>query len=199
MFDFIRGIVRAVGTDDCVLEVGGIGFRIAVPQQTLGSLGRLGEESLLYTYFSVKEDGFSLFGFATEEERSLFTMLLAVSGVGPKVALAVLSTLNPAQFALAVATGDHRAISKSKGVGPKLAQRIVLELKDKVRKDLQVTEEPGLPMEVPGSDVEQEAISALLVLGYSAREASRAVQKVMTDDMLPEEVVRQALRYFMRG
>ncbi len=204
MFDFIRGTVCSVGTDDCVVEIGGIGFRVSIPLQTRNSLGEPGAQVTLYTYLSVKEDGFFLYGFASEEERTVFTMLLSVSGVGPKVALAVLSLLSPAQFALAVASGDHRVISRSKGVGPKLAQRIVLELKDKVKKDLQVPADREMAADLEGlepgaGDAEQEAVSALLVLGYSGRDAVRAVRQVMTDDMTPEEVVRRALRFFMGG
>ena len=132
MFEYIRGILQYKGTDFCVIDVNGVGFKIYTSHITVAGIGDSGNTVTLYTYMNVKEDEISLFGFASREELSVFNMLISVSGVGPKMGIAVLAAMSPSEFSLAVATGDFKAISKSKGVGPKLAQRIVLELKDKI-------------------------------------------------------------------
>ena len=137
-----------------------------------------------------------LFGFFKHEERDLFRRLISVSGVGPKVALCILNALSPSEFSLAVATGDYKTISRSKGVGPKLAQRIILELKDKIAKDLQgdAGVSGGAPGPIPAGYISEDAVAALMVLGYSSKEASEAVRKVYQDGMQVEEVVRLALK-----
>ena len=198
MFEYIKGTLQYKGTDFCVIDVNGVGFRINMSYATAAAVGEQGQTVTLYTYLNVKEDELSLFGFASREELSVFTMLIGVSGVGPKVGVAVLASMSPSEFSLAVATGDYKAISKSKGVGPKLAQRIVLELKDKIDKDLKtagtaVQEEAG-PEPVPAGYVSNDAISALMVLGYSSKDAAKLIAKVYQDGMTLEETVRQALR-----
>ena len=134
MFEYIRGVLQYKGTDYCVVDVNGVGFKIFTSHITASGIGQAGETVTLFTYMNVKEDDISLFGFASREELSVFNMLISVSGVGPKMGIAVLAAMSPSEFSLAVATGDYKAISKSKGIGPKLAQRIVLELKDKINK-----------------------------------------------------------------
>jgi Holliday junction DNA helicase RuvA len=160
------------------------------------AVGSVGQQVTFYTYMSVKEDDISLFGFASREELASFEMLISVSGVGPKVALCVLNALSPSEFSLAVATGDYKAISRSKGVGPKLAQRIILELKDKIAKDLQndVAAAGTAPGPVPAGYVSEDAVAALMVLGYSSKEASDSVRKVYQDGMKVEDIVRLALK-----
>ena len=196
MFEYIKGTLQYKGTDFCVIDVGGIGFKIYTSYMTAANIGQSGQTVTLYTYMNVKEDEISLFGFASKEELSDFTMLISVSGVGPKVGVAVLASMAPSEFSLAVATGDFKAISKSKGVGPKLAQRIVLELKDKISKDIKSAgmekEEDFEP--VPAGYISNDAVSALMVLGYSSKEAARLTAKVYKDGMTLEETVRQALR-----
>lgn len=198
MFEYLSGVLKYKGPDYCVLDVCGVGFRIFTSQLVAAGLGETGKTVTLYTYMNVKEDDISLFGFTSREELSSFEMLLGVSGVGPKVAVAVLNTMSPSDFSLAVATGDYKAISRSKGVGPKLAQRIVLELKDRITKDLKDggfsgTESAAQPGILPGY-VENDAVSALMVLGYGSKEASDAVKKVYADGMTLEETVRTALK-----
>ena len=196
MFEYIRGILQYKGTDYCVIDVNGVGFKIFTSHITASNIGQSGDTVTLYTYMNVKEDDISLFGFASREELSVFNMLISVSGVGPKMGIAVLAATSPSEFSLAVATGDYKAISKSKGIGPKLAQRIVLELKDKINKDIksqeQAPEETFEP--VPTGYISNDAISALMVLGYSSKEASKLVAKVYKDGMTLEETVRQALK-----
>lgn len=196
MFEYIRGVLQYKNTDFCVIDVNGVGFKIFTSHITAAGIGESGATVTLYTYMNVKEDEISLFGFASREELSVFNMLIGISGVGPKVGLAVLAAMSPSEFSLAVATGDFKSISKSKGVGPKLAQRIVLELKDKISKDIksqeQVPEETFEP--VPTGYISNDAVSALMVLGYSSKEASKLVAKVYKDGMTLEETVRQALK-----
>lgn len=195
MFEYIKGILQYKGTDYCVIDVGGIGFKIYTSYLTAANLGETGQTATLYIYMNVKEDEISLFGFASREELSVFTMLIGVSGVGPKVGVAVLASMSPSEFSLAVATGDYKAISKSKGVGPKLAQRIILELKDKLSKDIKAGAESNAEFETPPAGyISNDAVSALMVLGYSSKEAARLTAKVFQDGMSLEETVRQALK-----
>ena len=196
MFEYISGILQYTGLDFVVVDVSGIGFKLNTSPRVASSVGPKGSEVKLFTYLNVKEDELSLFGFGSKEELSAFEMLITVSGVGPKVAQAVLDALTPSEFCLAVATGDFKAISRSKGVGPKLAQRIVLELKDKVAKDYRSVDraEDVIPVGVPAGYVLNDAASALMVLGYSPKEASEAVKKVYKEGLTLEETVRLALR-----
>lgn len=196
MFEYLSGILKYRTETYCVLDVGGVGFRIYTSSQAAMAVGNVGQQVTFYTYMSVKEDDISLYGFASREELASFEMLISVSGVGPKVAICVLAAMSPSEFSLAVATGDYKAISRSKGVGPKLAQRIILELKDKIAKDLQSEGVSAGPVSgaVPAGYISEDAVAALMVLGYGSKEASDAVRKVYQDGMKVEEVVRLALK-----
>jgi len=197
MFEFIKGVIFSKGLDYCVIEVNGIGFHISTSTQTLAILGSAGEKVTVYTYMHVKEDGISLYGFATQQELSAFLLMISVSGVGPKVALSLLSFLTCSQFGMAIVTGDFKTICKGKGVGQKLAQRIVLELKDKIKKEMNISTEDGsenLQLSNNENAVDNEAVSALMVLGYSAREAVKMVNSSYHEGMSLEETVRDALR-----
>ncbi|MGN0675970.1 MAG: Holliday junction branch migration protein RuvA [Oscillospiraceae bacterium] len=191
----VRGKIIHKGTDIAVIECGGVGYACRTTLATLAQIGRTGEESMLYTYLYVREDSVELFGFATEQELNCFKMLISVSGVGPKAGLAILSDTNPERFALTVATGDYKAFTKTKGVGPKLAQRVVLELKDKISKEqLSSTESMEVDFEaVTNGSNTSEAISALVVLGYSQTEAASAVAK-LDPSLSVEELIRQSLK-----
>ena len=199
MFEYIKGVLQYKSAAYCVIDVGGVGFKVYVSLNTMSRIGNVGETVTLYTYMSVREDDISLFGFASREELSMYLMVISVSGVGPKVGIAIVATLDPSSFSLAVATGDYKKISQTKGVGPKLAQRIVLELKDKVAKELNsqnVEEQAANDLQaVSGMSVSHEAISALMVLGYSSAEASKAVNKVYKEGMTLEEIVKSALKH----
>ena len=180
-----------------VVDVGGVAFRCMTSMSTLRALPRLSEKVTLYTYLNVREDALDLFGFATKGELSCFRLLTAISGVGPKVGLAILSQLTPEEVALAAAAGDAKRFTKASGVGQKLAQRIVLELKDKV-KDLSGAA-PVAGMPEPGgpsaSGNASQAVGALVTLGYSASEAAAAVGR-LDSSLSPEELIRQALKSF---
>lgn len=192
----VRGTLIHREPSLAVVECAGVGYQCSITMNTARRLPDIGSEVTLYTILNVREDAVDLFGFADRAELSCFKMLTSVNGVGPKAGLAILSELSPDRVALAAATGDHKAFTRAQGVGPKLAQRIVLELKDKV----------GLPADngaidlsapavgvVSVSRAAEEAVSALTMLGFSASEASAAVAKL--DSALPvEELVRQALK-----
>lgn len=179
-----------------VVECGGVGFKCLTSMNTQRKLPNIGGQVKLYTKLNVREDAMDLFGFATLAELSCFTMLTGVSGVGPRVGLAILSELAPEQVALAVASGDSKALTRASGVGAKLAQRIALELKDKVKKMGVVTEggapvSPASVMSAAGNAA--NAVSALAVLGYTPSEAASVVAKF--DSSLPtEELIRLSLR-----
>ena len=180
-----------------VLSCGGVGYYAQCPASVAGALPGVGKEATLYTVMSVTENDVSLYGFATEEQQACFEMLTAVSGVGPKVGLAILSVMEPQRVALAISAGDHKAFKAATGVGPKLAQRIVLELKDKVAKSfvdgISLEDVAGAASDAPASQSSAQAIAALVSLGYSQSEAALAISKI--DATLPvEEIIKLALR-----
>ena len=180
-----------------VLSCGGVGYYAQCPASVAGALPGVGKEATLYTVMSVTENDVSLYGFATEEQQACFEMLTAVSGVGPKVGLAILSVMEPQRVAFAISAGDHKAFKAANGVGPKLAQRIVLELKDKVAKGfvdgISLEDVAGAASGEPASQSSAQAIAALVSLGYSQSEAALAISKI--DATLPvEEIIKLALR-----
>ena len=185
-----------------VLSCGGVGYYAQCPASVAGALPGVGREATIYTVMSVTENDVSLYGFATEEQQACFEMLTAVSGVGPKVGLAILSVMEPERVALAISAGDHKAFKAASGVGPKLAQRIVLELKDKVAKGfvdgISREDGAGAAAQTPAAQSSSQAIAALVSLGYSQSEAALAVSKI--DATLPvEEIIKLALRGMAAG
>ena len=201
MFYSVRGKLIHIEDGLAVVECAGVGFALKTTNNTLSKLPALQSEVMLYTHFMVREDAMELFGLYDMGELNCFKMMLTVSGVGPKAALAILSQLSPEKFALCVATGDVKSITRAPGVGPKLANRLILELKDKVQNE-QIAKGVGMddipaPAVLAGANL-QEAISALVVLGYSQSEAASALGKL--DPELPvEELIRQGLRKIAGG
>ena len=180
-----------------VLSCGGVGYYAQCPASVAGALPGVGKEATIYTVMSITENDVSLYGFATEQQQACFEMLTAVSGVGPKVGLAILSVMESDRVALAISAGDHKAFKAASGVGPKLAQRIVLELKDKVAKGfvdgISLEDVAGASADTQASQGSSQAIAALVSLGYSQSEAALAVSKI--DAALPvEEIIKLALR-----
>ena len=180
-----------------VLSCGGVGYYAQCPASVAGALPGVGKEATIYTVMSITENDVSLYGFATEQQQACFEMLTAVSGVGPKVGLAILSVMEPDRVALAISAGDHKAFKAASGVGPKLAQRIVLELKDQVAKGfvdgISLEDVAGASADTQASQGSSQAIAALVSLGYSQSEAALAVSKI--DAALPvEEIIKLALR-----
>jgi Holliday junction DNA helicase RuvA len=187
MIDSITGRVVRVATDHLVIETGGIAFRVFCPVRTLSAYHR-GEEGIVYVHMSVRDDGISLFGFASVMEREIFRSLLPVGQVGPRLALQVLSSLSPDEFVAAVASGDVDRLTTVKGIGRKTAQRILIELRDKLTTDL-------VPPSLPLSKKEGTALRALTSksLGFSVREAREALERLRVEDLPLEELVRRAL------
>ncbi len=204
MIAFVRGPLMGIEEDSVVVEAGGVGLEIRVPLPVLEQLPALGQEVKLYTYFQVKEDGMSLFGFLSPQDKGMFKRLIGVNGVGPKGALGILSVLRPDDLRMAVVSGDARAIARAPGIGVKTAQRVILDLKDKVSMD-EVTEDFLSSAGAGGEDsaaslglagAAKEAVMALTALGYSNLEASKAVKKAeLTEGMTAEAVLKAALKH----
>ena len=189
----LRGLLDSFGADHAVLDVGGVGYLVFASSRTLSSLGALGEEIVLHTEMLVAEDSIRLVGFATAAERDWFRLLTSVQGVGARVALAILSALSADEVHRAVASGDNAMIARAQGVGPKLAQRIVHELRDKAGS---VALGPGGPAILAGSHA-RDAISALANLGFRPAEAAAAVAKAEAElgpDATLDLLVRTALK-----
>lgn len=194
MYAFISGTLDYVGNGYVVLDNNGIGFRIHIPTTILTKLPAPGKQVKLYTYQHIREDAMELFGFLNIEDKEIYEILISVSGVGPKVGLAILSTVEPNAFITAVISSDVKAITKAPGVGPKLAQRIILELKDKFKG---YGVEPSVVAEdVATTSYNNEAIEALTALGYTQNEAAKAVRGL---EGTVEQIVGQALRNLMRN
>ena len=177
-----------------VIECGGVGYACRTTYSTLSKIGGIGSNVMLLTYLYVREDNVELFGFYDSQELNCFKMLLSVSGVGPKAGLAILSDTTPERFALSIATGDSKAFTKTKGIGPKLAQRIVLELKDKITKEQISSDAAQIDFEpiVSGGNT-GEAVSALVVLGYTHSQAAMVISKLDNSLSVPE-LIRLALK-----
>ncbi len=198
MFYSLKGNLIHLEPGLAVVECGGVGFKCLTTLSTQRTLPSIGEQVTLYTHLNVREDALDLFGFATLGELNCFKMLTGVSGVGPKVGLAILSELAPEQVAMAVATGDSKTLTRASGVGAKLAQRITLELKDKV-KGIQTSASAFAPAGVvSASSNAGAAVNALTVLGYSPTDAAAVVGRF--DSALPvEELIRQSLKAMGSG
>ena len=194
MFYYINGTVTVLETNLAVLDCGGVGYACHTTGYTLSQL-QLGKQQKLFTYCHVKEDAFDIFGFSTKEELNCFHRLIGVSGVGPKVALAILSATTPSQFALAVMTGDEKTLTMAQGVGKKMAQRIILELKDKLAGEaMELQSDSAAVIPVRSGNKASEAAAALASLGYSQSEIGMALKGIDVERLPLEEIVRLALR-----
>lgn len=198
MIGYLRGTVTHLFSEYCFLDVGGVGYRVFIPNSTRQEL-KLSGNALLFTYLSVREDALVLFGFYSKEEYDLFHLLIAITGVGPKVALGVLSAISPADFAQAVSQKNAALLTRIPGVGKKTAERMILELKDKL----------GLAesLAAPGTggsggtgpmDEMQEALQALMALGYSQAEILPALHKVKAEGQTAADIIKLVLREFAR-
>jgi Holliday junction DNA helicase RuvA len=202
LFAYIKGKLEYKHNDYIVVEANGVGYKIYTSLSTIQNVDAVGSEVKIYTYLYVREDIMSLYGFSTQEELGMFELLLGVSGVGPKAAISVISSMSPSKFGLAVITDDYKSLTKAQGVGNKMAQRIILELKDKIKKMelVSATDNTNETGNV-GEDNSRfsEAISALIVLGYTASEASKAVASVYKEDIDVETVIKNALKTLARS
>ncbi len=198
----LTGTLQEKNTDSAVIDVQGVGFFVAMPAPALAALPEQGKTCTVYTHLNVKEDAMDLYGFSDKTMRSMFRLLIGVSGVGPKVAMSILSYLSSSQILLAISAGDHKTFTKCPGIGPKLAQRMVLELKDKVTKgaDLSLMEElpASAAVVAPEGGNLQKAVQALVALGYSQSEAASAVARQPKESSL-EDLIRLALKNLATG
>ena len=198
MYSYIKGTLEETMEDKIVVDNHGIGYNINVPARVLDALAPVGSEVKVYTYLNVKEDAFSLYGFLTKDDIKVFKLLLGVGGIGPKGALAILSVMSTDDLRFAVMGGDAKAIAKAPGVGGKTAQRVILELKDKLNIE-DVFEEKDMPHVSGGvpetKTVKSEAVQALVALGYSSSEALSVLSKIeITEEMNVEDVLKAALK-----
>ena len=205
MISYVKGILAAIEEDRIVVETGGIGYGIRVPLSLLEELPALGTEVTVHTYFQVREDSMTLYGFLHPQDREMFRQLIGVNGIGPKGALGILSVMRPDDLRMAVVSGDAKAISKAPGIGPRTAQRLILDLKDKVDLDEVISGFSGTGTAAGSGSVREisglaaaakEAAEALTALGYTAAEASRAVKQVeVTEGMNAEDVLKASLKF----
>lgn len=204
MLAYIRGILEMKMTGYVVIDVGGLGYKVYMSESGIEKLGNLGDKVIVHTYYRVREDDISIFGFNSLEELKMFELLISVSGVGAKTALTMLATCEPTEFALAVISNDVKKLTGIPGIGAKSAQRIILELKDKITKEQQVdaikleisdTENKNnkLQQAIENNERVSEAISALQVLGYNRKEIEKAFDKLATKDVSTEELIRKGL------
>ena len=195
MYSYIKGTVEEIYIDSIVVENNGIGYKINVSSNTIMNL-QVGEATKIYTKLIVREDDMSLCGFVSREELKMFELLTSVSKIGPKVALSILSFASPAQLGAYILSEDIGKLSKAPGVGKKTAERIVLELKDKVDKN-NIEFEPTLLSQKPTLISQDESVDALVALGYTLSESKEAVQKGKKDGMNTEAIIKKALTYIM--
>jgi len=198
MFSYLNGRIAEVGSGVVVIDVGGVGFSCNASLQTLSRV-EIGREAKLYTYLNVREDALELFGFCDRDELEMFRLLISISGVGPRVALSILSAVTPSELVLALTTGDDKPILAANGVGKKLAGRIILELRDKVAKSSIDVKDIGVSVtSVTASASQNEASEALLALGYGRDEISHALADVDVSAMNTEDIIKLALARLMR-
>lgn len=196
MLAYIKGSLEIKNNDYIVIDVGGLGYKVNMSKKAIETIGNIGDKVKVYTYYRVREDDISIFGFNSNEELRMFELLLSVSGVGAKVALTILSNMEIAEFALAVITDDVNKIVKIPGIGKKSAQRIILELKDKLKTQELAEEEQGelvANKKEKNTEAVEEAISALQILGYSKKEIEKAFEKLANKNVSVEELIKKGL------
>lgn len=200
MYAYIKGTLEIKSSDYIVVEANGIGYKIFMSGNTIQKLGELNSIVKIYTHYHVREDNISLYGFYNLEELRMFELLIGVSGVGAKSAIAILSNITPSAFALAVISNDIKALTKLPGIGSKSAQRIILELKDKLKTEETIAAENDFEIQtvLAKDDNMHEAISALQVLGYPVKDATKAVSSIDCTNLTIEEIIKKALIYFTK-
>lgn len=202
MISYIRGELSAIEEDKIIVDVNGIGYGIFMPGQSMGMLPPIGEEVKIHTYLNVRDDAMQLFGFLTRDDLKIFKLVIGVSGIGPKGGLSILSQLSPDDLRFAVLANDAKAISAAPGIGKKTAEKLIIELKDKLSVE-DILEKNSETVEYAGvadtaNEVQAEAVQALTALGYGSTESMKAVKKVtVTEEATVEDVLKQALKYMM--
>lgn len=199
MFYHIEGVIAELEPNLAVVDCGGVGYALNVTPNTVASL-HIGNKSKLYVAESIGENNFDLFGFASKSEKRCFDMLVSVSGIGPKAALAILSYCTPESLALAIMNNDEKALTAAPGIGKKIAQRVILELKDKINKEMgtQDFKLPVVSAPVAGAGNTSDAMAALAVLGYSSAEIAPALKKIDTSGMTAEQIIKAVLKQMVK-
>ena len=195
MLAYIKGTLESKMKGYVVIDVGGLGYKVYMSDVGIDRLGKLGDKVKVHTYYQVREDDISIFGFNTSEELIMFELMISVSGIGAKTALAMLAVIEPSKFALAVISEDVTTLTQIPGIGPKSAKRIILELKDKVKKDEQIAQAENIEIQKAVIDDNKitEAISALQVLGYNKKDIEKALSTIDKKDMSVEEIIKKGL------
>ncbi len=197
MISYIRGELAAVETEKVIVDVGGVGYGIYMPGQAMGLLPQPGNEVKIHTYLNVREDAMQLFGFLTRDDLEVFKLVIGVSGIGPKGGLSILSQLTPDDLRFAVLSGDVKAISAAPGIGKKTAEKLIIELKDKLNIEDVLThaaDSSAAAVPVNNGGIQSEAVQALVALGYGSTESLRAVKQVELDNATVEDVLKEALK-----
>ena len=199
MISYIRGELIAIETEKVIVDVGGVGYGIYMPGQSMGLLPSVGEEVKLHTYLNVWEDAMQLFGFLTRDDLEVFKLVIGVSGIGPKGGISILSELSPDDLRFAVLANDAKAITKAPGIGRKTAEKLIIELKDKLKiedvLEQRMAGAQGTVEMTQQSEVQSEAVQALVALGYGSTESMKAVKKVLPGtDGTVEDILKQALK-----
>lgn len=196
MFAYISGILENKDNNSIIIDASGIGYRIFMPTNSIKKLPELGQKAKIHTYYYVREDNISLYGFNTQEELKMFELLLSVSGIGAKSAIAMISEINPSKFALAIISGDVSELVKVPGVGKKTAQRLILELKDKLKTESAIIKEEmeiANAVNIENNSTVEEAMAALQVLGYQKKEIENAFSKMELQTLNVEDIIKKAL------
>nr|WP_330377638.1 Holliday junction branch migration protein RuvA [Faecalicatena contorta] len=197
MISYIRGELAAVEKEKVIVDVGGVGYGIYMPGQAMGLLPQPGNEVKIHTYLNVREDAMQLFGFLTRDDLEVFKLVIGVSGIGPKGGLSILSQLTPDDLRFAVLSGDVKAISAAPGIGKKTAEKLIIELKDKLNIEDVLThaaDSSAAAVPVNNGGIQSEAVQALVALGYGSTESLRAVKQVELDNPTVEDVLKEALK-----
>lgn len=199
MYAYFKGKIAAKEPDLVIVEVNGIGYNIRISAGTASLLPPVGEEAKLYTYMSVREDAISLYGFLTKDDLDMFKLLIGVNGIGPKGGQSILSVMSPDDLRFAIVSGDAKMIAKAPGIGAKTAQRIILDMRDRVSlEDTLHTDQREMRADLSVSDGMREAVEALAALGYSVTEAGRAVKEVKdAEQMTVEEILKASLKHLI--
>lgn len=197
MIAYLKGIIDIKRQDYVVIDVHGVGYKIFMPEGAIQNL-EVDSEAKIYTFMRVREDDVSLYGFLNVEELAMFELLISVGGIGAKSAVGILSNIAPSKFALAVITDDVATLKKLPGIGAKTAQRIILELKDKIKTQEATEQESEIKQKIEVSDGAKDAIEALQVLGYTRKEVEEAVSKIGDSNLTTEEIIKQGLKYLGR-
>ena len=197
MFAYVKGVLESINENYIVIDVNGIGYKIFMPNSGINKLPKIGEIVKVHTYYYVREDNISLYGFNTQEELKMFELLISVSGIGTKSALAILSEISPSSFALSVISGDVTALVKIPGIGNKTAQRMILELKDKLKTEQAITKNSIKNADIGYSNNQDnisEASSALQVLGYTKKEVDKVLSSNDFNGLSIEDIIKEALK-----